>query len=85
MSDCESAVRGVRPRMGGLSISRPVMRTSASSSSPGRQDGATDSKTPTGEIQEGETWGNRMVKDVATGACRGGAWELYQFFVNFRF
>jgi len=85
MNDCESAVRGVRPRMGGLSISRPVTRTPASIPSSSRQDGATDAKTPAGDIQEGETWGARMAKDVATGACRGGAWELYQFFVNFRF
>lgn len=38
-----------------------------------------------GEIQEGETPFNRFCKDCVTGACRGAAYEAYQFFCRFRF
>lgn len=38
-----------------------------------------------GEVQEGETAFNRFCKDCVTGACRGAAYEAYQYFCRFRF
>lgn len=37
------------------------------------------------EIQEGRTAAEQLLANVATGAARGGAWELYQFFCWWRF
>ena len=42
-------------------------------------------KGESGIVKPDETWSQRMLKDVMTGACRGGAWELYQFFCRNRF
>ena len=37
------------------------------------------------EIQEGRTAAQQLLANVATGAARGGSWELYQFFCWYRF
>lgn len=42
-------------------------------------------KTHAGIVQEGESPGGRFLRDCLTGACRGAAWEAYEFFCQFRF
>jgi hypothetical protein len=76
--DCHGAVRGSRVRP--VSSVRPIKVNT-----PRPADGATSAKGEAGVIRDGETASQRFVKDCATGACRGAAWEAYQFFCNFRF
>ncbi|MFW9801041.1 MAG: hypothetical protein ACFFFC_00190 [Candidatus Thorarchaeota archaeon] len=74
--DCENAVRSKRY---GTSIPVNTIRN---------KEGPTEvfgSSTEAGIIREGETAGQRFVKDCLTGACRGIAWEAYRFFWKFRF
>ena len=75
--DCEETVSSprIRPRSVRINNPRPVHKG----------DGAATTSNESGVIREDETAGQRFVKDCATGACRGAAWEAYQFFCNFRF
>ena len=43
------------------------------------------SETRAGIIKEGESAGERFLRDCMTGACRGASWEAYEFFCKFRF
>lgn len=76
--DCHDSIRGSRVR----SVS-PARSIRVNSQKP--TDGAASAKGEAGTIRENETASQRFIKDCATGACRGAAWEAYQFFCNFRF
>lgn len=69
-------------RRGPGSRSRRVPTTRGPSDHP---DGVELSTSSAGQVQEGESAFSRFLKDCATGACRGAAWESYQFFREYRF
>lgn len=81
---CAQEVRGMRSSTPQTASNRRIPVREQTAPMPTFRHGP-EGRSHAGIILEDESAIERLARDVLTGMCRGGSWEMYEFFTYFRF